>query len=109
MNKTSRARQFMPFDSLKGYRYILKEIEKNKIKKSDVNTISEEELNYKLCQIRPLTVACITFLKDGIVYRKEGIISKIDEKQKIIVCVKEEIEFKNIINISADYIKEFDE
>lgn len=95
----NRARQFIPFNSLKGYYNLIKEKEKIKLKKSQVKKLTDDELNFILCS---LSVGCfvkIIYLENGSLIQKEGIITKMDNLNKNITIIKQQIPFESIINI----------
>lgn len=52
MKRADRAKQFMPFDALKGYREALKERERIKAPKRDLSEDYMEELDRKFHQIK---------------------------------------------------------
>lgn len=109
MNKHSRARQFIPFAALKGYINLIKEQEKIKLKKREVKKLSDDELAHKIKQIKELKICEIIYITDGKIVKTSGIISKINFNEKWLICIKNKINFENIIDVNAPYIKEFDE
>lgn len=107
MNKHSRARQFIPFQALKGFNRLIKEKEKSKI--SNVKKLSDDELDFKLKQLKPYDFCRIYYKCECNIKSTSGLISKIDFNEKFLVCIKEKIYFNQILDLKCDTNKKFDE
>ena len=94
VNRVARAKQFLPFDALKGLQEALREKE---IEYEDKKELSEEtltELNNKFNQIERGSCVKIKYYKNGRYSVLEGIVTNIN-------CVKKKIQIDgvNTINI----------
>ena len=107
MNKHSRARQFIPFQALKGFNRLIKE--KEKVKIANVKKLSDDELDFKLKQLKPFDFCNIFYQSNNEIKKICGLISKIDFNEKFLVCIKEKIYFNQILDLKCDTNKKFDE
>ena len=99
-NNDFRAKQFMPFDSLKGFYDMLKCQEKNEVEK---NILSEDYCNYldnKLKNINKGDNVCIKYYYDMDYIETYGIIRKIDKINKSIYILNSNIKFDDILEIT---------
>ena len=65
MNKVARAKQFLPFDALKGLQEALREKEREYEEKKDLSEDTLNDLNNKFNQIDNGSLVKITFYKNG--------------------------------------------
>ncbi len=104
---SDRARQFMPFDALKGFREEIQNKEHIVIEKPELSDDYLEELSYKMKQVT------IGMILDLVIYRNNeyvqltGMVSKIDLDNRFITIVKNKIDFDEILDLSSDSIKSF--
>ena len=106
--KVDRARQFLPFDALKGYK---EAIQKKQLIIADKKDISEDDakaLNYKLIQIKVGMMVKVIYYKDNNYVALEGLVSKIDIDNLTLTIVKTKINILDIINVSGEQIKEYE-
>ena len=107
MKRSERAKQFLPFDSLKGF-YDLVRIEEKIITPRRI--LTEDELailSFKFNQLEIGKMVMIEhYVTDGYV-KTEGLIAKIDEVYKTITIVQTVIHFEDIVDISADWLKDY--
>lgn len=89
-----RAIQFMPFDSLKGFYELLKEVEKD-----NFSTL-EEIVNKKIENIKINDKVNISYYYNDEYIETYGIVKKIDYVNKYIILLNSKINFKDIININ---------
>ena len=94
-----RVAQFMPFDSLKGFKEAIKEKERVVVDIKELSPDLEEDIDYKLHQINVSDMVSIVYLKKNVYLKAEGIISKINIEEKYIQIVKEKISFNSIYKI----------
>lgn len=94
--KENRAQIFQSFDSLKGFRDMLKQCEVEIVDKRLLSEDDLEILNQRVHQIQK--GMCITIeYYDQIHYTKiSGVVSKIDLEQQILQIVKTKIHLKDI-------------
>lgn len=100
MENKIRVSQFMPFDSLKGFREALEEKERIVVDKIDLSSDQEEEIDLKLHQIKLFDQIEIIYLDKKEYVKVMGIISKIDYENKYLSIVKKKILFNNIVSIN---------
>ena len=101
MRRVDRAKQFLPFDAMKGLYEELREREK-KVARVERRELDEEEsaaLNDALLSLRKNDRAEVIFFKDGFYYCLEGVVSEIDVVQKQIVFGAEKIPFFDLFSI----------
>lgn len=100
MNKVARAKQFLPFDALKGLEEALREKE---IEYEDKKELSEDtlfELNNKFNQIENGKYVKLKYYKNGRYREIKGIVTNIDYiKKKIQIDKIENINISDIIKI----------
>lgn len=99
-DKADRAKQFMPFASLKGYYDMVREQEKIVSEKRELSEYSAEILSNKLLQVKKGSVIkAVYYHTDGYV-KIEGMVSSIDFAMRILTIVKTKISFDDIYDIS---------
>ena len=97
MTKTDRAKQFLPFNSLKGYYDLIREKEKEVTEKRELSEFDLEELSNKLLLIEKNMMVKLRYYDVDRYTDIEGIVSKIDFNNKYIVIVKTKISFSDIV------------
>ena len=98
-SRQDRARQFMPFASLRGYYDIIREQAKNKEPKRD---LAEDELtliNEKLNQIKKGMMLTVIYYNVDSYEKITGIVSNFDKVFQTLTIVKTKIPFDNILEI----------
>lgn len=99
MIRAERARQFMPFDALTGFKDALKEKEQVHIRRKELSDEANEELSMKLNAIDTNKIVQITYY-DGNKYTKiKGKVNKIDKINRTIIVTTSAINFFDIIAI----------
>ena len=93
-SRVSRAKQFLPFDALKGFSEALREKEIEYEEKRDLSEESLIELNDKFNQIEKDRYVKIKYYKNGRYIEAEGIITNID-------YIKKKIQINKDININT--------
>lgn len=101
MELNKRAKIFMPYDALKGFRELLNEASSYKVEKKILTKDSLEELDYKLKEIQIGMLVEILYYNEKL--KKEevvrGVLSKIDYINKQLVIVKQKIDVRSIYKI----------
>ena len=92
-----RAKQFMPFDALKGFKEALKEKEKIIVDKIDLSEDAIIEINNILINLKVGDIVKVVYFKQNEYIEVTGMISKI--KNDFFVIVKEKIMYNNIYRI----------
>ena len=96
----SRAKQFLPFDALKGLQEALREKEQEQEEKIELSEESLLELNNSFNKIEIGSKVKIKFYKNNKYIEIMGIITDIDYiKKKILVNEEQYINISDIINI----------
>ena len=96
MSNKDRAKQFLPFNSLKGYYDIIREKEKEITPKRELSDNDLEELSNKLNKIEKNMMVKLRYYDTDRYMDIEGIVSKNDFTYKFIVIVKTKISFNDI-------------
>lgn len=99
MSKTDRARQFLPFNALKGYYDVIKEHEKIVEERRMLSEEAFEALSKKVLEIKKNDMVTISHYSTYSYIKTQGIVSKIDINNRFIVIVKTKIIFDDIIDI----------
>ena len=99
MNRRDRAKQFLPFNSLRGYYDLIREKEKEITPKRELSDYDIEIINNKLLTINKNMMVKVTFYDTDSYKTIEGLVSKIDLNNKYIVIVKTKISFNDISEV----------
>lgn len=106
MDRADRAKQFMPFDALRGLKETLQEKEKIVVSKIELSDDKKEILDYKLHQIKKLDMLTVVYFHEQQYLKITGIVSKIDSDAKILQIVNTRIAFENIYDIDGEMFLE---
>ena len=96
---SERARQFLPFLSLKGLEKELRKREKKIVKKKEMLEDSSDILSHELQRLQVGEVVRIVYFKVDDYVEKEGVITQINFQSKKLYLVREKILFENIYSI----------
>ncbi len=99
MNRRDRAKQFSPFNSLRGYYDLIKEKEKIITPKRELSDYDIELLNNKIMSLEKNMIIKVTYYDTDSYKTIYGMLSKIDLEHKYLTIVKERISFSDITNI----------
>ena len=100
MQNNDRAKQFMPFDALKGFK---EEINKRKrviVAKRELSEDDLQDLQNKIYLINTGMIVEITYYDNEQYVKIKGMVSKINFDLKYIVIVKTKINIDCIVNIN---------
>lgn len=97
-----RAKQFIPFDALKGFWKALQEKERIVVPKAEIPDDAAEAVDHMLHSISQDDMAAVTYYHNGEYVRATGIISKIDMQKKKLSIVNTEILFSDIYEIQKE-------
>ena len=106
MKNSDRAKQFMPFDALKGLKEEIKKREKIKVSKKELSPDGIEMLEYKLQQLKKGMMIKVIYFLNNEYLALEGMVSNIDLIEHTISIVKTKIPIKDIYDIMGEEIKE---
>lgn len=98
-NKLDRAKQFLPFDALKGLKDALKEKERKKYYKKLLSPDQYDELNRTICHIAKGDMVKVVYYDHDEYISKEGIVSHINHDLKTLTIVGIDIPVCDIIDI----------
>lgn len=98
-NRADRAKQFAPFDALRGLREELAKRERIVIDKIELSDDTKEEIDYILHSIKPNDIITIIYFSNGEYIKKYGMVSKISPTNRTIKIVDTIINFDNILKI----------
>ena len=104
MDKANRAKQFIPFDALTGFREALREKERIRVDKKELSEEQKEEINYKLQQLKKMDVVTVEYYDNDEYVQVMGVVTKIDVNNKVLKIVETSIEFDNIYDLQLKEI-----
>lgn len=99
MDRENRAKQFMPFDALKGLREAVAEKERIIVPKRDLSEEQKEELDWKLRQIQKKDIITVEFFLNREYVQVTGMVTGIDDTSRTLEIVNERIAFANISDL----------
>lgn len=102
MDRSNRAKQFMPFDALKGFREALREKEKIVVDKRELSEEQKEELDYKLRQIHKMDMITVEYFQEGEYVQTTGVVTRIDENSRVLKIVNKKINFDDISDLRME-------
>lgn len=104
MSRAERAKQFAPFDALKGLRLALylKEYEKNKVDKGEVQTETAEKISNILLNLKPHEIVWCKFYDNGY-YKEITGSSKIDLEKKCLKVGDRNIPIDDIFDMEKKF------
>ena len=94
---SDRARQFLPFDALKGFKEAIKERQKIKVEKPVLSEEMAIELSYKLNQVKKGMIVKIVHYDNEEYIETFGMVSEFSEVFNYLKIVKKKILFENIL------------
>ena len=94
-----RAKIFMPFDALKGFKEALKEKEKIVVDKIELSDEEKDKLIYKLDMLKKGMMIKITYYNNQEYIELRGILSMVNSCNKVITIVKEKIAVQDILEV----------
>lgn len=99
MQRADRAKQFMPFDALTGFREALAQRERIIVPKRELSEEQKEELDLALCQIRKRDIVTVEFFQNGEYVKVTGMAVRIDETSRVLKVVNTSIPFDAISDL----------
>ena len=102
MKRSDRARQFLPFDSLKGLQQALrvKEYENERTLKGDLSEDTIKKISDNLLLIEKNTLVRVKYYRDGYYYTLEGL-SKINYEKRILIVGDNKISFEALADLEV--------
>lgn len=102
MDLVQRAHIFSAFDSLKGYRELLREAEKEPVKPRVLAEDDIEELNRIINGLEKGMMITVEYWKDKEIRKKTGVVSRINIPMNELQIVKRKIRLDQIIWVEID-------
>ena len=102
VNKADRARQFLPFDALKGYKEAIMSKRKVVLTKKELSEDEAENLSYKFNQIQIGMMIKVIYFENSEYLSLEGMVSKLDFDNKYIQIVKTKVNINDIAGLCED-------
>ncbi|MDL2302476.1 YolD-like family protein [Lachnospiraceae bacterium OttesenSCG-928-D06] len=99
MDRADRAKQFMPFDALKGFREALEEKERIIVEKRHLSQEEKEKLDRILGQVKGNEIITVHYFQKGEYVQITGMVSKIDKINRILKIVNTRIPFDDISDL----------
>lgn len=101
MNRTERAKQFMPFDALKGLQEELRirEERRTRIKKIELSEERMEEISVTLAKVNRNARISVEFYSNGHYLKVESEVKEIDTIYRFIKLGESKIYFDDIYSI----------
>lgn len=106
MDRENRAKQFIPFDALKGFREALAEKERIIVPKRDLSEEQKEILNRKLNQVQKNDMITVEYFNDGEYVQVTGRVSRLDATSRVLKIVNTKINFEDISDLQGDIFDE---
>ena len=104
---SDRARQFLPFDALKGFKQAIKEREKIKVEKIELSEEMAEVISFKLAQLKKGMMIKIKHYSNEEYIETLGLVSEFNETFRYLKIVKTKIMFDDILDIQGSEIKDY--
>lgn len=98
-NNIDRARQFLPFDALKGFREMLLFVEKQKLEKKEFSSDFLNVLNEKLNSLKKGMNIKVTYFYELNYIETCGIVKKVDTVNQTLILLNTKINFDDIMDI----------
>lgn len=102
MTRADRAKQFLPFDALKGLHEELeaREEKMSRVPKHSMTEELEEELSLVLSKIQKGTTILMVFYRNGHYYELQGKVGSINTIYKYLLIGEEKVFFDDIYTIT---------
>ena len=100
MTRAGRAKQFLPFDALKGFKQALTEQEKNLVEEKPILSEDQErQINDILSQLKINDEIVITIDQNKQILPLQGKIQSIQKQKKWLIIQNQKISFSQLLNI----------
>lgn len=99
MDRSNRAKQFMPFDALTGFREALREKERILVEQRELSEEMKERLDEVLRGIGKGSMVTVEYFEAGEYVQVTGLVSAIDLHERSITVVNRRIGFEDIVGL----------
>lgn len=106
MDRGTRAKQFMPFDALKGFREALTEKERIIVPKRDLSEEQKDELEQKIKQLKKKEIITVEYFNNREYVQVTGVVTRIDEVNRTLDVVNTRIAFCDISSLCCEMFQE---
>lgn len=100
MSDFKRAKIFMPFDALKGFREAIKEKEKIVVEKKELTEDDYNKLNEAFLKIKKGSIIRVIYYSKEEYLEYTGMVSEVNESARYIKIVKEKISLDDIKEVN---------
>ena len=107
--KLERAKIFLPFDALKGFKEALSEKEKILVDKKILSVEEKQKISNKLKQVKKEMIVKVIYYENNEYIELEGMVTSINFTYQVIKIVKKEIKFNDILDLKGNQIIEEEE
>ena len=94
-----RAKIFMPFDALKGFKEALKEKEKIVVERIELSDEEKDKLIYKLDNLKKGLLIKIVYYNNEEYIELKGIVAMINAQSKVVTIVNKKIRVEDILSL----------
>lgn len=102
MDRSNRAKQFMPFDALKGLREALLEMERIIVSKRELSEEQKDEIDKKLRRIQKQDIVMAEYFQNGEYVQVTSVVSNIDKTNRILEIENVRIPFDDISDLQIE-------
>jgi hypothetical protein len=102
MDRENRAKQFMPFDALKGFREALAEKERLAAAKKELSEERKAELDRRLHVLRKGDMVTAEYFQNEAYVTQTGSVTRIDEAGRVLKLEEQEIPFDTLSDLRGD-------
>lgn len=99
MDRADRAKQFMPFDAVKGLQEALREKERIIVPKVELAEDYQDELDRIIRMLKVTDMVTVVYFREGEYIKITGLISKIDKESGYMNVVNTRINFEDIFKL----------
>lgn len=99
MDRSDRAKQFMPFDAVKGLQEALREKERIIVPKVELAEDYQDELDRIIRMLKVTDMVTVVYFREGEYIKITGLISKIDKESGYMNVVNTRINFEDIFKL----------
>lgn len=99
MDRSARAKQFMPFDALKGFREALVDKERIRLPRKELSEEEKNTLDHKLRSVMKKDRIMVEYYQEEQYRKVVGIVTKIEAAARVVRVDDTEIAFDDIAGL----------
>ncbi len=100
MDRSDRAKQFMPFDALKGFQEALREKERICVPKRSLSEEERAKLDRELARIGKMDMVEAEYFQDGEYVCVRGMVAAVSRQEGWLRIVNTQIRFEDIVRLT---------